>query len=508
MDAFIEANYIQACTRRSDINEHVSTLSNYAEQCNTVCEFGVRTGVSTWGFARGLLKKVRLGQAVRLNGYDLDAAPQPYKQLNSSIMAGFEVAFHQGSDLKIAPVSCDLLFIDTFHVYGQLKRELALHADGVRKFIIMHDTTVDEWDGELRREGWDADTYSKVTEIPANELLLGLWPAVTEFLASHSEWVLHTRYTNNNGLTVLARVSVLPPIETLPTHPIGFSIPECKIVTSVPCKTKQFSHIVPGDLSTYIFTDETSYYADYCVSTYGRTCRKGEWDCLRHYEILAAGCIPWFVGLQNCHEKTMTHFPKELVHAGMDLGGRELNDPAIQEVIEKLLAHTRAHLTTKAMASYMLHAAGFGQAKSVLYLSGALEPDYLRCLTLHGLKEIFKGACHDYPAVPHLYTDCETPSDKLYGRGFTYSKLLDKSVHRNADLDATVQEDIASRKYDVIVYGSVNRRTPFWELVNEHYGKHEILLLFGEDAWPWEVQAYPGIRAKYDGYHFFRREYF
>ena len=34
----------------------------------------------------------------------------------------------------------------------------------------------------------------------------GLWPAVEDFLEKHPEWVLHERYTNNNGLTILKRV--------------------------------------------------------------------------------------------------------------------------------------------------------------------------------------------------------------------------------------------------------------------------------------------------------------
>jgi glycosyltransferase involved in cell wall biosynthesis len=218
MDAFIKENYARACTRQSDINEHVPTLAHYAEQCNTVCEFGVRSGVSTWGFADGLLAKARQGQSVRLDGYDLDAAPEAYKQLMAADKLGIQVAFHQENDLEIAPVTCDLLFIDTFHVYGQLKRELALHASGVNKFIIMHDTTVDELEGEVIRAGWDAATYAKITGIPASELLVGLWPAVSEFLTAHPEWILRTRYTNNNGLTVLERVEGgLPPeIKLLP----------------------------------------------------------------------------------------------------------------------------------------------------------------------------------------------------------------------------------------------------------------------------------------------------
>lgn len=49
------------------------------------------------------------------------------------------------------PWQVDLLFIDTWHVYGHLKRELALHAPRVRKYIAMHDTTIDWEVGESIR---------------------------------------------------------------------------------------------------------------------------------------------------------------------------------------------------------------------------------------------------------------------------------------------------------------------------------------------------------------------
>ena len=33
----------------------------------------------------------------------------------------------------------------------------------------------------------------------------GLWPAIEEFLEANSNWELHERFTNNNGLTILKR---------------------------------------------------------------------------------------------------------------------------------------------------------------------------------------------------------------------------------------------------------------------------------------------------------------
>ena len=204
----ISENYQKSVGIESDINEHIPTLSDYAEQCNSVCEFGVGSGVPTWGFVHGLLKSFKKGNLVRIEGYDVSPAPEPYLQLAVLNELGFEVLFRQGNHLKAPPVSCDLLFIDSFHVYGHLKRELALHAAGVRKFIIMHDTTVDEWDGELRRLGWNCAEYAAKTGIPESELTVGLWPAISEFLSANAEWSLHKRFTNNNGLTILQRVEV------------------------------------------------------------------------------------------------------------------------------------------------------------------------------------------------------------------------------------------------------------------------------------------------------------
>ena len=42
---------------------------------------------------------------------------------------------------------------------------------------------------------------------PVEEITRGLIPALTEFLETHKEWVLHKHYTNNNGLTILKRLS-------------------------------------------------------------------------------------------------------------------------------------------------------------------------------------------------------------------------------------------------------------------------------------------------------------
>ncbi len=99
----------------------------------------------------------------------------------------------------------DITFIDTWHVYGQLKRELEKFSKITNKYIIMHDTTVDEIYGETIRCGWDAVKQSRESGFPVEEIRKGLWPAVLEFLDNNQEWYMKERYVNNNGLTILAK---------------------------------------------------------------------------------------------------------------------------------------------------------------------------------------------------------------------------------------------------------------------------------------------------------------
>ena len=136
----------------------------------------------------------------------------PYKSsaidqfLSECTAVGVNASFVEKSDLDCPLVSTDLLFIDTWHVYGHLKRELARWHGSVGKFIILHDTTVDEVWGETLRMGMNQYQQSAESGIPVEEITRGLWPAVTEFLNDHPEWKIDLRLTNNNGLTILRRI--------------------------------------------------------------------------------------------------------------------------------------------------------------------------------------------------------------------------------------------------------------------------------------------------------------
>jgi hypothetical protein len=88
--------------------------------------------------------------------------------------------------------------------------------------------------------------------------------------------------------------------------------------------------------------------------------------------------------------------------------------------------------------------------------------------------------CHDYPKVPHIYKSNDINYSNLYGKGITYTNLLDSTLHDN-NLDNTIEQDIANRYYDIIIYGSYHRGIPYYDLVSKIYNPSEIILLCGED---------------------------
>ncbi len=201
----LEERYTAASHTPSDINEHVTMLAHYASRCATVLELGVRSCVSSWAFLKGLHGN---GQDVKLLlAADLERHPNVDDVARVATSNGIEYAFWQGNDLAIETFPVDLTFIDTWHVYGQLKRELAKFAPLTKKFIIMHDTTVDGEAGESLREGWDTAAQARDTGIPQDEICKGLRPAIQEFLADNADWRLEAEFTHNNGLTILTRVA-------------------------------------------------------------------------------------------------------------------------------------------------------------------------------------------------------------------------------------------------------------------------------------------------------------
>ena len=83
--------------------------------------------------------------------------------------------------------------------------------------------------------------------------------------------------------------------------PASFSIPPLKIRPLALASKQQrlASHCVDPEVAqacglhtSYAFASEQAYYDDLAESRFAVTTKRGGWDCLRHYEIAAAGAVP------------------------------------------------------------------------------------------------------------------------------------------------------------------------------------------------------------------------
>ena len=103
----------------TDIYQHLPTLRKYASECESIIELGVRGVVSTYAFVYGLLNNNSSNKKILLN----DIQPcniTELLQLTTNLKIDIKYEWINDLDLEIEE-NYDLTFIDTWHVYGQLK---------------------------------------------------------------------------------------------------------------------------------------------------------------------------------------------------------------------------------------------------------------------------------------------------------------------------------------------------------------------------------------------------
>lgn len=279
-------------------------------------------------------------------------------------------------------------------------------------------------------------------------------------------------------------------------YPIQFSLSESKIIGSLP-KDRDFASIIPGNPKTYIYAEEGDYINDYRRSYYGITCKKAGWDCLRHYEILASGCIPYFIDLEKCDPNIMPFLPKDLILEAMHLPGvsymkidhSQFDIERYYELLTQIIDHTQKYLSSAAMAKYLLEKVNYKGSGKILFLSANTAPDYLPICTLIGLKEYLGDRVIDFPKIDYIYKNYRGNTKKLYGKGFSYTRVIpDIWVNRKS-----IQQRIRNHEFDIIIYGSVHRGVPFHQLVKNSYEEDEIIYLCGEDEHSCEYVNLPHL---------------
>ena len=291
------------------------------------------------------------------------------------------------------------------------------------------------------------------------------------------------------------------------TYPVGFGVPKSYFVDKVP-RTKSFEWmpLMPKPTPAHgayeaAIEDEDLFREMYSQSYFAWTHARGGWDCLRHYEIIAAGSVPFFYDIDRCPRNSLGHLPKELLLKARSLPGvnhimthgssyttasslggvnfkkhghidaTHFNVTAYYELADEILAFGRKHLTAGAVVAYMLKMLGIEEPKHVLVVT-RMTFDYIEATTMFGLAELGIRTTIVNAQMEYLYK-MRTPDGKkprndrdemlrphypnTYGAAFGFACRLGDTVNRPFDSnpdDGKYSADVRAGKYDLIIYAA------------------------------------------------------
>lgn len=181
----IEVIYQERRSSADQMAPHMDTLRALAEECDTAVEFGVRRCNSTIALLAG---------GAILYSLDIDW-PDKYAAIREKVQeaAGENWIQVPVSSIACEPYHCDLMLHDSLHNYEHVSKELRIHADTTKKFLVFHDTVSHGYCGQSASCG------------PAVENVKGIIPAIEELLERDSTWQVKSHDEHSAGLMVLER---------------------------------------------------------------------------------------------------------------------------------------------------------------------------------------------------------------------------------------------------------------------------------------------------------------
>lgn len=283
--------------------------------------------------------------------------------------------------------------------------------------------------------------------------------------------------------------------------PLGYGFPDELFSNPLSEKKHVWAEVIPGYKETYRFKDPEEYYNSYRDSRFAFTWKKGGWDCLRHYEIIANCCFPVFRDLADCPSNTLRHFPKKLILEGMQklLPWRDTPDHVqlFEKQIRQLGEFAKENLSCSGIAKEVCQVMGIPNGAKVLFLTCDPRVNYSREFLFIGLNRRMKesgGICMSYPKIDFVYDSFpEAEALKLYGMGFGYSRRVTEShplEMENFDSE-WIKQSILKKDWDFVLYGKVGKdewkqgsipNLPFWKEVQKSFPKSKIGFLYGGDA--------------------------
>ncbi|KAL3893627.1 MAG: hypothetical protein SGPRY_014099 [Prymnesium sp.] len=239
----------------------------------------------------------------------------------------------------------------------------------------------------------------------------------------------------------------------------------------------------------YQFSSELGYYSAYASALYGVTMRRGGFDCLRHYEILASGTIPFFIGTEELvrNPLVMYAFPRELMVEGMRLPGmpseaavasaiaQQRPLPSIDtnvfnrsrycEIREALLSQLPC-VNTAALARYVI-----GEVRSVVHPRRLTKPQILMVTSqtvggeswtsaflYHGLRATNTSMLSWMGRKDNLYAG-SVDGGAMYGHGFTYAHRLPEPTRVSRKQELTeLREGLQRGRFNMLIVTTANNR--------------------------------------------------
>jgi hypothetical protein len=187
----VEQIYQEHCATPTAMTVHLPRLRALAEGLPLAVEFGVKRGASSSALLLG---------AARVVSYDIVETPEA---LRLKAAAGDRWTYRIQNSITADVPACDLLFVDSLHTFDQVDRELARHAESVRRYLVFHDVLTFGSVGANGETGAQMWTYRLGESVPQS--CLGIRPAIDALMIRDRSWQIAASYTDSHGLLVLER---------------------------------------------------------------------------------------------------------------------------------------------------------------------------------------------------------------------------------------------------------------------------------------------------------------
>jgi hypothetical protein len=260
----------------------------------------------------------------------------------------------------------DKIAIDYYHIshmYNTYQNPIELYGNGFTIFAKLDDIIIDRTDLDKKI----SDKFFDQIIIPIHNNRHNCKDnvdTIKQFLSYNN--VVKVIDGNDDGNIDMSIAELCPYFKrelfqpTKNVLPISFSVPSTYIVDTIniESKTNSLSNIKPcfGGRAAWTYIDEQQYRTEYQNSLFAITTKKGGWDCLRHYEIIANGCLPLFTDIDACPEFILTTLPKKILQHLNTLYTTEFTQSQVTDVATELLEISKQKLTTTYIAQKILEA--------------------------------------------------------------------------------------------------------------------------------------------------------